>query len=78
MEGGREGCRIIVLIATASTPDFPRVFRDADSQIRDFPAWSVHEIFWNSIHFASLEGSGSMAVTLGEEGMSYAGQRSWW
>jgi hypothetical protein len=24
---------------------------------------------WNSIHFASLEGRGSMEVTLGEDGM---------
>ena len=49
VEAGREGCRITVLIATASTPELPRVFREAASQTRDLPVWSDQEIFWNSI-----------------------------
>lgn len=69
VEGGREGCRIMVVMATASTLDVPRVLREADSQMRGLPVWSLQDIFWNSIHFASEEGRGSMFVILGSWGM---------
>jgi hypothetical protein len=59
---------LMVQIATASTPDFPRVFRDAASHMRALPVWSFHDIFWNSIHFASSAGSGSTFVILAAMG----------
>lgn len=56
-EGGLEGWRRIGAIATASMPPEPRVFLFAASQTLDLPSWSVQSIFWNSIHFASSDGS---------------------
>ena len=55
VEGGREGCRRMLHIATASTPPAPgappgveeevvggeRVLRAATSQRRDLPVWST-------------------------------------
>jgi len=69
VEGGREGWRMRVWMATASMPVLPRVFREQDSQMRGLPVWSCQEILWNSIHFASEAGRGSTEVILGEEGM---------
>jgi hypothetical protein len=52
-------------IATASTPVAPLVVRDAASQVRFLPWSSVHDIFWNSIHFASSGDSFVMESMVG-------------
>lgn len=56
-------------MATASTPLDLRVLRDAASQTRSLPDWSVQSILLSWVHFASEADKGEMWLTLGAWGL---------